>query len=159
MSNGDIKFKLFRNGDEVIFHNLETEEEIPARLAWVRPLTGFGKEVSVLDAKKKRELVMLPHPEHPDPATRKIIAEELQKRYFLPKITQVIKTETQLGNRYWEVNTDCGRRRFILKSASSNVTWVSQDRCIIKDVTGNCYEIVSLAGLDPHSRKEAEKVL
>ncbi len=152
-------FKLFRKGDKVILRYTETGEEIPVRLAWVRPLTGFGKEVSILDAKKKKELAMLTEPNHPDPETRKIIEEELQYRYFLPKITRIIKTEAQVGNRYWDVETDRGQRQFILKSPSTNVLWVNTDRCIIKDTMGNCYEIESLKSLDPHSRQEAEKVL
>ena len=123
-----------------------------------RHISGKGQEVSIVGEDKK-EILMLESLDRLDPESRRVAEEELEKRYLVPKIIRVINTRAHFGNRYWEVETDRGRRRFAMKDPNKNVIWLSGDQLIIRDTLGNRYEIESFSGLDPASRAEAEKVI
>ena len=159
MTEPGQSFTLRRNGDQILYCAGEDIQGVPVRLAWVRPLTDQGGEVSILRAGKKEEIAMLRDLGRLDPASRDILVEELQKRYFLPKITRVVKATAIFGNRYWHVETDRGTRKFLMKSPETNATWLTDDRCLLRDTLGNCYEIESFETLDRVSRAHAEKVL
>ncbi len=152
-------FKLRRNGDQILYHSGDGDGAVPVRVAWVRPLTGRGGAVTVMHAGKKQEIAMLEGFDHLDAESRQIVADELACRYFLPKITKVLETFATFGNRYWRVETDRGPRRVLMKSPEADATWVTDDRCLLRDALGNCYEIESFAGLDRASRILADKVL
>jgi len=159
MTKPQQQYKLRRNGDQILVYCSEQSEGLPARVVWARPLTSPGGATCILHATKKEELLLLETIDDLDDISRNIVQEELQRRYFLPRITRVIKTKATFGNRYWEVETDCGRRQFLMKSPETNATWLSDDRCILRDTLGNCYEIKSLKELDSASRMKAETVL
>jgi hypothetical protein len=159
MSEPIQMFKLRRAGDRILYYAGDGEEGIPVRVSWARPLTDRGGEVAILHATKKQEITTLGDFKHLDSDSQEIVAEELERRYFLPKITKVMRTTATFGNRYWDVETDCGEREFLVKSPETDVTWITEDRCVLKDALGNCYEIESLEALDRTSRANADKVL
>ncbi len=88
-----------------------------------------------------------------------IATEELEKRYLIPKITQVKKASTCSGNRYMEVETDRGPKTILIKDPNSNVLWFTNDRLMIRDTLGNRFEIASLAKLSDRSQKEIDKII
>ncbi|MFC1743148.1 DUF1854 domain-containing protein [Candidatus Riflebacteria bacterium] len=153
------EFRVIKRGDRVLLDLKDGKNPFPIRIVWARPLSGPKKEVSILDADKKKEILLLSSLENLEPDTKKIIKEELQRRYFLPKITRVINTKASFGNRYWQVETDRGERNFLMKSPETNAEWLNDDHVILRDSLGNHYEIESFSRLDPQSRQEAEKVL
>ena len=159
MTESEQPIRLRLNGDQVLCYLAGQSRPTPVRLAWTRPLTHRGGEVTVLDAKEKKEIATLEGLDGLDPVSRGIVEEELRRRYFLPKITRVIRTSASFGNRYWQVETDRGPRRFLMKSPETNATWLTEDRCVLRDTLSNCYEIESFLGLDRASRDQAEKVL
>jgi len=151
------KVKLKRKGDQVLAR-MAGRDEVPVRLVWARPISGRGGEVSVLGEGKK-ELLMLDSLDALDPESRRIAEEELEGSYLIPKITTVLKTEANFGNRYWQVDTDRGRRMFLMKDPNINVTWISEDHLVIRDTLGNRYEIESLSALDEASRAWIDHVV
>ena len=151
--------KLRRRGDQLVVYPPGRKEAVPARIVWARPLTGPGGVASILHASKKEEIAILQSFDHLDETSRGVLEEELQRRYFLPSIIRVIKTKAAFGNRYWDVETDCGPRQFLMKSPETNATWLTDDHCILRDTLGNCYEIESIEKLDPESRAKAQSVL
>ena len=159
MSESEQIFRLSRSGDQVLYHAADDGDGVPVRLVWIRPLTARGGDVAVLHAKEKKEIAMLRDFGPLDADSRRILDEELQRRYFLPKITRVVKATAIFGNRYWHVETDRGTRKFLMKSPETNATWLTDDRCLLRDTLGNCYEIESFETLDRVSRAHAEKVL
>ena len=152
------EMRLVRRQDRVYAQLNREEEEVPVKLVWARPVSGKGQEVSVLDNDKK-ELFLLRSLDCLDPDSRRVAEDELDRRYLVPKITRVASTYTNFGARYWHVETDRGCRSFVMKDPSKNVTWVTDDRLIIRDTLGNRYEIESFGGMDPRSRAEVEKVI
>ena len=71
----------------------------------------------------------------------------------------MLHTHVSFGNRYWNVETDRGPKRFLMKSPETNTTWLTADRCILRDNLGNCYEIPRCPAWTPKSRANAQAVL
>ena len=159
MTEASCEFILRRKGDQVVLRRDGADEDVPVRILWARPATGRGAHVSIVDAKKKTEVALLRDLDRLDAESRALAEEELATRYLLPKITRVYRTDVHYGNRYWHVETDRGPRRFLVKSPETDVLWVHEDRCILRDALGGCYEIESRQALDAASRAQAEKVL
>ncbi len=158
MSKPAEKFILVRKQDGIFVKFADGDEETPVKIKWARPVSGKGQEVSIV-GKDKKEILMLKNLDCLDPESRRIAAEELEKRYLVPKIIRVISTHAHFGNRYWDVETDRGRRRFATKDPHKNVIWLTDDRLIICDTLGNRYEIESFSGLDPVSQAQADKMI
>ena len=84
------------------------------------------------------------------PASRDILMEELQKRYFMPKITKINSLDGQYGVTNWDVETIQGNVEFGLRTRYDIVT-LESGRVLIKDADGNRYEIENCNKLDPKS--------
>ncbi len=151
------KPRLTRKLDRVYVH-FENGEQRPAKLVWAKPISGMGREISIIDDDKK-EIHMLKSLDCLDPESREIAAHELEQRYLVPKITRVDGIVAAFGNRYWDVRTDRGERRFVMKDPTKNVIRVRKDQLILRDTLGNRYEIESLAHLDTKSRYLVEQVI
>lgn len=128
------------------------------RAVRARPISNADAEIVILD-EHNHELMLLPGLAALDAASRACLADALQTAYLLPAIRTVLKTESHYGNRYWDVETNHGRRAFVIKDPAVNVHWETDDRLIIRDTMGNRYEIPSLVALDPVSRANVEKVI
>ena len=107
-----------------------------------------GDEIGILD--DVRQL---------DPVSQKIIAEELERSYFMPKITDILDIEEELGVETWEVETDKGQRTFQVRNVRQNVRKLGRRRLVIKDVDGNRYEIRDWQGLPPVARRFLEEYI
>jgi hypothetical protein len=148
---------LRRKQDQVLLRFAEGDRELPVRIVWARPVSGRGEEICFLD-EDKREVLMLAGLDGLDEQSRRIAEKELEKRYLIARVTRVNRTTAQFGSRYWDVETDRGRRRFAMKDPHRNIVWVTDDHLIMRDTLGNRYEIRSLAELDASSRAQVEKV-
>jgi len=158
MNKPGREFCLVRKHDQIFLKYTDAEDEVPVRLAWARPISGRGREISLLDEKKK-EILMIESLAELDPDSRAIAETELEKRYLVPQITRVISTAPHFGSRYFHVETNLGPRRFVLKDPNKNATWVTEDHLVIRDTLGNRYEINPFSTLDARSQAEVDKVL
>ena len=143
--------------DGLVYLHLQDGREVPVRPVWARPISGRGGEVCFLD-RDKREVLMLDSLDQLDEESRRVAEAELGDRYLIATITRVHRTEVHFGNRYWDVETDLGRRRFVMKDPSKHVKKMGGDHMIICDSLGNHYEIPSLSDLDEASRSQVDKV-
>ncbi len=151
--------RLWREDGKVLFQKDPTAEPEPARLVWSRPLSGRGGPVSVMLAGKKRELAYFPSVDSLDEESRKVALEELDGSLVLPKISVIYQVKPRFGNYYWDVETNLGRRRFLLSAPENNTIRPTDDVIVIRDVSGNCYEIPSVSALGRSSRREMDRVL
>ena len=150
-----MKVMLYRKND-VVFADADGREDMAVKVVWLRPATGWGKEVSLLG--KKEEFLQLNSLDELDPESRKIAQEEMSKFYLMPEIKSIVHTEVHFGNRYWDVETNMGRRRFAMKNPYVNIRWVDKDEVFIRDVIGNIFHISSFLALDEESRAEYDKI-
>ena len=131
---------------------------IPVRVVWARPISGRGADIGLMNDKKVCVAMLADLQDFPADS-RGIALEELDRRYCIARIASVFATQVQFGNRYWDVDTDRGRRRFLLREPSKNVTRSAPDQVMIRDTLGNRYVIDSFGKLDARSQEEAERAL
>ncbi|OGG54942.1 MAG: hypothetical protein A3F84_06920 [Candidatus Handelsmanbacteria bacterium RIFCSPLOWO2_12_FULL_64_10] len=89
-----------------------------------------------------------------DPKSRAALIAELERVYFMPKITFVHNIEEQFHIPKWEVETDRGPRVFEIRSGRHNqdLRSLGSGRILIRDADGNQYEIPDYRKLDPVSQ-------
>lgn len=88
-----------------------------------------------------------------DAASRKLLEEELDRRYMVPVITGVRRVVERFGTVEWHVATDRGERTFTTRNLRENVTQPAPTRYLISDVDGNRFDIRDIAALDAASQK------
>lgn len=88
-----------------------------------------------------------------------ILKDELDRRYYMPKIHNIIKMKEKMGFTNWTVETDYGKITFSVKDTYKNMVKLPKGRCIITDVDGNRYEIPKLSDLDKKSYKKIELLI
>lgn len=111
-------------------------------------LDGDGKDIGMVEDVRKL-----------DPESRKIVDEELQKRYFLPVIKNITRLNHEFDMAYFEVETDRGHRDFSLRGHAENCVEVSPYRYIIEDVDGSRFEIPDIRKLDKRSQNLLAMIL
>ena len=158
MKKESLKVKLLKKQARVLARVGEEGKEEPVKILWLRPVTGRGREVSIMSEDKK-ELVLLDSLDVLDAESRKVAEEALAQRYLVPRITSIPVANATMGYRYLSVETDHGPRNFVLRDPNTNVVWVSDDMLTIRDTLGNRYEIESLAGLDERSRENIKRLI
>jgi len=118
-------------------------------------VSGRGEEISFIS--NDQEYLIIDGLHVLDPLSREIAEEELEKSYYLPRINTIVRTEVFQGNRYFEVETDKGKCRFVIKNPYTSIRKIAGG-VLIRDVVGNQYIIEDMEGLDKRSRRELEKV-
>ncbi len=98
-----------------------------------------GNEIGIVEDVKKLT-----------PNSRDVLIEELEKRYFMPKITKINWLDGQFGVTTWNVKTSQGDVEFGIRTRYDIVT-LENGRVLIKDADGNRYEIENYNKLDPKS--------
>lgn len=100
-----------------------------------------GEELGIL-----RSLAELPR------EAQEMIVEEVERAYFVPRITRILSVEEQFGIQRWQVVTDRGPRTFEV-TERSGIRPFDNFRMVIKDVDGNRYQIADLRLLDRRSQQ------
>ena len=122
------------------------------------PLSHPDRYVAFLDDKDE-EIGMVKDPKELDPQSRKIVEEELDKRYLVSIIKKIRSIRTDFGTSYWDVDTNRGRRDFVIQGVQDNVVWLGERRLLFVDVDGNRFEIPDYSSLDKKSASLLEEVL
>jgi hypothetical protein len=103
-------------------------------------LDGAGKDVG-----------MLHDPGQLDPESRKVVEEELEKRYFVPIVERVLHVKEEFGTVYWTVDTDRGEKEIVVRNLRDNLQELSSSRIIVTDADGNRFEFPDINKLDSKS--------
>lgn len=151
--------RLWREDGKVLYRPADGSPPEPARVVWARPLSRRGGPVSIMMARKKKELAYLPCLDPLDDESRRVAMEELAASAVLPVISVIHEVRPRFGNYYFDVETDMGRRKFLLSSPENNSYRPRPDAIVVKDVSGNFYEIASVSALSRSSRSEMERAL
>lgn len=161
-----ICFKGVKKGDE------KPEEHPDARTDECMPEDGGANKQSeeksassrycgqVRNAFKRRpkEIGVVRDIQKIDPQSRKIVEEELEMMYFIPKITRINRIRSERGSYKWMVETDRGEREFDVRHRE-DIRIIESNRVIVKDVDGNRFEIPNYSRLDSHSRSMLERYM
>ncbi len=143
--------------------NDKGEEESFERVIVLRsfPITNPDEFLSVRepDTKKRgrgKEIGMIRRITDFDEASRLLISEELNRRYFTPEISKINSVKDKFGYLYFDVATDAGNVTFVLNNPFSNIRSLEDGRILMSDVDGNIFRIPDPKKLDSASLKRIE---
>jgi hypothetical protein len=130
---------------------------VPVRALYLRPVHGQAEGVSLLGPDKKE--VALIRPGDPlDPASQALLQEELRLRYPIATIHRIRRAWIDGGQRFLAVDTDRGRRTFVVRNPTANIQECGPG-LMFKDAVGNRFRIADLADLDPVSCRLLARVV
>jgi hypothetical protein len=115
------------------------------------PLSGPQRHLSVRDGANK-EVGIIVDPDALKADNRRLVDEELDRRYLVPVVRRIVTVKERFGTVEWEVETDRGIGRFTMRNVRENVIQPSPDRYLFSDVEGNRYDIRNLSKLDAASQ-------
>ena len=113
--------------------------------AFIQMVAPGGKEAGII--KSLNEL---------KPESRKIAISALNHFYIIPKILEILDLYDAHGSLFWDVQTDKGRRNFVVRSRYRDMSTLSSGKMIIRDTDDNQYEISDYNTLPARSRKLLE---
>lgn len=117
----------------------------PTHYISIRDTEGEGKEIGlIMDIKALKK------------ETQQMLEEQMQLRYFSPKILHIHDIKEEYGYSYWNVTTDRGRCRFTVRMGGGSVYSIGQDRYLVNDLDGNRFEIPNLYKLTPREIKKLD---
>lgn len=130
------------------------------RIVLVRnfPFEFTDKYITVLDRSAK-EIGIIVELSDIAEGEREYLSRELERRYYMPKITRIDRMKEKMGFSSWTVLTDRGLVTFSIKDTYKNIIRLAGGRCILSDVDGNRYEIEDYRKLDKKSLKRIELVI
>ncbi|HZZ28635.1 MAG TPA: DUF1854 domain-containing protein [Pirellulales bacterium] len=133
-----------------------------ARHVGVHPVRGFPisdpQRGIGLCTSEGTELVWLDDLAQLPADVRSAVEAELAQREFLPKIERIFWVSMETDPSEWDVQTDRGRTKFLLKGAD-DVRRLDRQRALITDAHGIRYLICDPASLDRYSRRIVERYL
>ena len=92
-----------------------------------------------------------------------IVNDELNKRYYCPKVKEVKSVKDKMGYVYIELvlitQNEVFDKNCAVKDVNKNIRLVDENRLIIFDVDGNRYIVESLRDMDKKSLKRLEPYL
>ena len=143
------RVRVFRTGGDTLRLTVEGDRSylrVSARRGF--PFSHPRNYISLRDGAEKeigmvRDLHQLGH------ESRHLVEEELRRRYLVPRIEKVNSAKREFGMAYFDVETDKGRREFVVRSVRDSMVELSASRLLITDNEGNRYEIPDLYALDP----------
>ena len=100
----------------------------------------------------KQEICVIRRLADLDPENRRLVLQELERRYLMPIVKSVVNVKERFGVAEWEVETNRGRRTFAMRNLHESIIQLSPDRCLLSDVDGNRYDVRDLRQLDAASR-------
>ena len=113
------------------------------------PLSETVRFITLLDS-ERNEIGIVEDARKLAPQSRDVLIEELEQRYFMPKITKINSLDGQFGVTQWDVETTQGDVQFGMRTRYDIVT-LGNGRVLIKDADGNRYEIENYNKLDQKS--------
>lgn len=104
------------------------------------PHTNANAYLSIRNMDNK-EIGIVRSLEDVDSETAQLLLNQLQLRYFAPRITRLLSVKEEFGYSYWEAETDSGICRFTVRGGGGQVKLVTPVRLLITDVDGNRFII------------------
>ncbi|MBI4664160.1 MAG: DUF1854 domain-containing protein [Verrucomicrobia bacterium] len=110
------------------------------------PLSEPSRFLSVRDGGDK-EVGLIVNPAELTAENRKLVEEDLERRYLVPVVKRIVAAKERFGTVDWTAETDRGVCRFTTRNLRENVQRPAPGRIILNDVDGNRYDIRSLDDL------------
>ncbi len=122
------------------------------------PIAAPGEGLSLVGA-DGHELLWVPRLEAVTGAARQLIEEELEVREFVPTIQKIIAVSSFSTPSTWDVETDRGAARLVLKAEEDIRRLGGRTRLLIAGGDGLQFRVKDTTALDKHSRRLLERFL
>ena len=152
---------LFRvhPGDALVRLTLDDDRSwIEVRIARALPFSDPDHYIGLRDGKDK-DIGLIVNPAEMDPGAQTIIEQELSLRYFTPRIERVVSVKEEMGAVSWEVETDRGARRFVVRNLRDSTFPLGPNRLMMTDTDGNRYEFPDVTAVGTKAYQVLVKVL
>lgn len=145
-------FTLFRDAfDQLILVTRTGERHVDLAPIRLFPYSDPMHWISLCDSHRK-EIVCIPDLVALPTATRELLEQELARREFAPVIHRIYSVSSDSEPSEWDVDTDRGRTKFVLKS-EDDIRRLGEGQAMIVDAHGIRYLIPDLRRLDSASRR------
>lgn len=115
------------------------------------PLSQRHHMVAVLDV-EGNEIALIDDVSHFDNESRRVVKDELDRSYFMPRIEDITHAEERLGVLTIETKTNRGERTVQIRNARRSIRKLPNRRVVILDVDGNRYEVKDWMELPAYGR-------
>lgn len=152
MSTAELpSFELSRDAfDQLILTMRDGRRYVDLSPIRLFPFSDPTHWISLCDAQRK-EIVCIPDLAALPAATRELLEQELGRREFAPVIRRIFSVSSDSEPSEWDVDTDRGRTKFVLKS-EDDVRRLGNQGAMLIDAYGIRYLIPDLKQLDASSR-------
>jgi hypothetical protein len=153
--------RLFRvhEDDAVVRMTLNEERSWrEVRVARAKPFSDPEHYIGLRDGDDK-DIGLIEDPRLLDSDSRLILEQELEMRYFTPTVKRVISVLEAMGTVTWEVETDRGARRFVVRNMRDNTFPLGPNRLMMTDTDGNRYEFPDVTTYGARAYTVLAKVL
>ena len=116
------------------------------------PLSDPDRFLSVRDEANK-EVGLIVDPAQLGVENRRLVEEDLERRYFVPAVTRIVAAKERFGTVDWTLETDRGVCRLTTRNLRENIQRPAPGRIILNDVDGNRYDIRNVDGLSRESQE------
>jgi hypothetical protein len=159
LNAADIRlFRPYENDWTVCLTLAEERSWRGVRIARAFPFSNPDQYVGFRDAADK-DIGIVVDVSGLDEQSRAIIADELDRRYFTPQVHTVVSVKELYGTVTWEVVTDRGARRFVVRNMRDNVAPIGPNRILLSDTEGNRYEFPDISALGARAYAVLSKVM
>ena len=144
------------------FVSLKVEGEEYSRVQVVRmfPFSEPGKYISIRTAEEtSKEIGVIESMETFPKEVGEMLLEQLALRYFTPIITKIYQIKDQYGFAYFDVETDRGHCRFVIRMGGNAVVHLTDTRIIISAIDENRFEIPDVSKLTIKEQKKLDLFL
>jgi hypothetical protein len=131
---------------------------LQVRVARAFPFSDPDRYVGLRDGKDK-EIGVLDRLDGMDADSRAHLRDELDRRYFLPRVLRIVDIKEERGGLVtFDVETDRGPRHFIVQNPRDSVTDLSPTRVLLTDKDGLRYEFPDISQFDGRAAAFFERV-
>ncbi len=127
------------------------------------PLSGPEEFITLRELNENREpgteIGMIRDMRQLSPEKRALLKQELERRYFTPRIQKVTGLKDEYGYLYIDVDSTAGSKQLTVPNNTSHFIRLTSVRILIVDVDGNRYEIPDYQQMDKKSIKLLELVI
>ena len=148
------KLRFFKHGATLRLTIENDRSYLQVGILRALPLSEPNRFLSVRDDANK-EIGLLVNPAELSVEDRKLVKEELERRYFVPIIKRIVAAKERFGTVDWTIETDRGVCQFTTRNLRENVQRPAPGRIILNDVDGNRYDIRNVDDLS----RESEELL
>jgi hypothetical protein len=148
-ANGSSHLRIEIDGDRCI---------LSGKIKCAFPLSDRNQHLS-LQSQDDKEVAILRSPAQLDSESKQLLDEDLERRYFTPKIDRILQLKHESSMWRFDVETQRGTTHFYVRNWRDSAFEIKLNRWQISSVDGQRFEITDVRELDAKSQAFLEQLL